>query len=172
MKSIVFAAATAALLLCGCTSFKSFTAFEPATPADYSGPTANVADQVVTISPQRLHVFEITQVDGRRLASSSMASTRAGQGNGMTLTPVSLTNELPLRAAMVRLQAATQYASPMLAMSNASCRTVGDVSFTPLDGKRYIVNGQIAADACEVWIEDLATRQQVTEKVTGPGTQR
>ena len=71
MKHIVFTAATTALLLAGCTSFKSFTAFEPATPADYTGPTANVADRVVAISPQRLHVFEITQVDGRRRAGKA-----------------------------------------------------------------------------------------------------
>jgi hypothetical protein len=171
MKPIVTLAA-AALLLSACTSFKSFTAFEAATPPDYTGATANVADKVVAVSPQQLHVFEMTQVDDRRLSSSSMASTRAGQGSGMTVAPVSLTNELPLHASRVRLQAATQYASPMLAMSNPGCRTVGEVSFTPQDGKRYIVNGRIAADACEVWIEDIATGQAATDKIGGPGTQR
>ncbi|KQV52637.1 hypothetical protein ASC95_07365 [Pelomonas sp. Root1217] len=171
MKPIVTLAAMA-LLLSGCTSFKSFTAFEAATPPDYSGPTVNVADQVTAISPQRLHVFEMTEVDGRRLSSSSMASARAGQGNAMTLAPVALTNELPPQSARVRLQAATQYASPLVAMSNPSCRTVGDVSFTPQDGKRYTVAGHIAADRCEVWIEEMATGQVVTEKLTGPGTER
>ena len=170
MKRIASLAATA-LLLSGCTSFKSFTAFEAATPPDYTGPTANVADQVVAISPQRLHVFEMTQVDGRRLSSSSMATTRAGQGNGMTVTPVALTNELPLAALRLRLQAATQYASPVVSMSNPSCRTVGEVSFTPQEGKRYAVKGRIEAKACEVWIEDLATGQAVTDKIIGPGTE-
>lgn len=171
MKSIAFLAATA-LLLPGCTSVKSFSAFEPATPPDYTGPTANVADQVVVVSPQRLHVFEMTEVDGRRLSSSSMASARAGKGSGMTLAPVVLTNELPLQPARVRLQAATQYASPMVSMSNPSCRTVGEVGFTPQQGRRYTVNGRIAGGACEVWIEDGETRQPVTEKLTGPGTDR
>jgi hypothetical protein len=171
MKRIIFTAATV-LLLAGCSHLQSFNAFEAATPPDYTGPTANVADQVVAISPQRLHVFEMTQVDGRRLSSSSMASARAGQGSGMTLKAVALTNELPLRPAQVRLQATTQYASPMLAMSNATCRTAGEVSFTPLDGKRYAVNGRIAADACEAWIEDLGTGRAVTNKVSGPGTGR
>jgi len=166
MKRIVPLAASA-LLLSGCGSFQ---AFQPATPADYTGATANVADQVVAISPQRLHVFEITQVDGRRLASSSTASTRAGQGSGMTLKPVPLTNELPVRETKVRLQAAVQYASPVVSMSSPSCRTIGDVSFTPVEGKRYAVNGRIAADACEVWIEELGTGQRATEAVTGPGT--
>ena len=171
MKRIVSAAALV-FLLAGCTSIKSFSAFEAATPPDYTGPTANVADQVVTAGSQRLHVFEITQVDGRRLSSSSMATTRAGQGSGMTLAPVALTNELPVRLTQVRVQAATQYASPMLAMANSTCRTVGEVSFTPEEGKRYIVNGRIAANVCEVWIEDLATGQPVTDKITGPGTER
>ena len=168
MKRITPFAAMA--LLAGCTSFKSFSAFEPATPADYTGPTANVADQVVAVSPQQLHVFEMTQVDGRRLASSSVATTRAGQGSGMTVTPVTLTNELPLAAARVRLQAATQYASPVLGLSNPHCRTVGEVDFTPAEGRRYVVAGRITADACEVWIEDVASKQAVTQKITGPGT--
>ena len=162
----------AAGLLAGCAGSRSFSAFEPAAPADYSGPTVNVADQAVAVGPQRLHVFEITQVDGRRLASSSVATTRAGQGSGMTVTPVALTNELALRPARVQLQAATQYASPVVALSNPTCRTVGEVSFTPQQGQRYVVRGRIEAQACEVWIEDLATGQPVTDKVSGPGTQR
>lgn len=166
MKRLVSLAATA-LLLSGCGSFQ---AFQPATPPDYTGETANVADRIVAVSPQRLHVFEMTQVDGRRLASSSTATTRAGEGGAMTVTPVPLTNELPLRTARVRLQAAVQYASPVLTMQNPHCRTVGDVDFTPVEGRRYAVTGRIGDDACEVWIEDLATKEAVTDKLTGPGT--
>jgi len=156
-------------LLAGCASWRPF---EAATPADYTGPTAHVADQVVALGPQRLHVFEITEVDGRRLPSSSMASARSGEGSRMTLTPVALSNELPLSALRVRLQAATQYASPLVALSQPSCRTVGEVGFTPEDGKRYTVQGRIATEACEVWIEDAATRRAVTDKISGPGTGR
>lgn len=166
------ATAAMALLLAGCASAGSFSAFEPATPADYTGPTVNVADQAVAVGPQRLHVFEMTQVDGRRLASSSVATTRAGQGGAMTVTAVALSNELAVRPARVQLQAATQYASPLVALSNPTCRTVGEVVFTPREGVRYAVRGRIEAQACEVWIEDLATGQPVTDKVTGPGTQR
>jgi len=156
-----------ALLLAGCGSFHGF---EPATPADYTGATVNVADQVVALSSQRLHVFEMTRVDGRRLASSSVATTRTG--STLAMTPVALTNELPLQPSRVQIQAATQYATPMVAMSSPTCRTVGEVAFTPREGGRYAVNGRIADEACEVWIEDLATGQAVTDKVTGPGTKR
>lgn len=153
-------------LLAGCTSLASL---QPATPADYTGPTVNVADQAVQLSGQLLHVFEMTQVDGRRLASTSMATVRANQGRGFSVAPVALTNELPLRPARVRLQVATQYAAPMLALTNPTCRVDGDVAFTPEAGKAYRVAGRITAEACEAWIEELATTQPVTEKVSGKG---
>lgn len=160
-------AAGIALLLAGCASFSGL---EPATPADYTGPTANVADQAVQVSGQLLHVFEMTKVDGRRLSSTSMAIVRANQGRGFAVAPVALTNELPLRPVRVRLQAATQYAAPILALTNPTCRAEGDVAFTPEAGKGYRVAGRVSAEACEAWVEDLATKQPVTEKVSGKGT--
>jgi len=162
MKAAIIA--SAALLLAGCAGL------QPATPPDYAGPTANVADQTVPVSGQLLHVFEMVQVDGRRLLSTSMATVRANQGRGFTVAPVALTNELPLRPARVRLQAATQYAAPMLALTRPTCQTQGDVAFTPEAGKAYRVAGRVTAEACEAWIEDLATKQPVTEKVSGKGT--
>jgi len=160
----------AALSLVGVLALAGCAGLEPATPPDYTGPTVNVADQALQASGQLLHVFEMTQVDGRRLASTSMATVRANQGRGFSVAPVALTNELPLRPARVRLQAATQYGAPILAMTNPTCRTEGEVVFTPEAGKAYRVAGRIAAEACEVWIEDIATKQAVTDKVSGKGT--
>ncbi|HEY9106385.1 MAG TPA: hypothetical protein VIN58_06880 [Roseateles sp.] len=153
-----------ALLLAGCASL------QPATPPDYTGPTANVADQAIQVSGQLLHVFELTQVDDRRLLSTSAATVRANQGRGFAVSPVALTNELPLRPARVRLQALTQYGAPILALTRPTCQVQGDVAFTPEAGKAYRVAGRIAADVCEAWIEDKATGQAVTDKVSGKGT--
>lgn len=155
------------LVLAGCASL------EPATPADYTGPTANVADQAVAVSEQRLNIFEMTAVDGRRLSSTSMATVGTTQGRETTRSPVvALTNELPLQATRVRLQAATQYAAPVQALTSPTCRVQGEVDFTPEAGKAYRVTGRIAGEACEAWIEDLATHQAVTAKVSGKGTGR
>ncbi len=153
-------------LLAGCASL------EPATPPDYTGRTVNVADQAVQVSGSLLHVFEMLQVDGRRLASTSMATVRANQGRGFSVAPVALTNELPLRPARLKLQVATQYAAPILAMTSPTCQVQGDVAFTPEAGKAYRVAGRVSAEACEAWIEDVATKQPVTEKVSGKGTGR
>ena len=156
-------------LLAGCASFSGL---EPATPPDYTGPTANVADQAVQIDGGLLHVFEMTQVDDRRLLSTSMATVRANHGRGFAVAPVALTNELPLRPARVRLQATTQYAAPMLALARPTCQVQGEVAFTPEAGKAYRVAGRVAPEACEAWIEDKASGQVVTDKVSAPGTVR
>jgi len=152
------------LLLAGCAGF------EAATPPDYAGPTVNVADQALQAGDRLLHVFEMTQVDGRRLSTTSRATVSANQGRGFAMSPVALTNELPLRPARVQLQAMTQYAAPMLAMTHPTCRVQGEVAFTPEAGKAYRVAGRIAPEACEVWIEELDTKQPVTDKVSGKGT--
>ncbi len=165
--SFAFAFAFTVALLAGCASFSSF---EPASPADYSGPTVNVADQVQPVSGQLVHVFEMTRFDGRRLLSSSLATLNANQGRGFAVAPVALSNEVPPGAARVQLQVVTQYAAPILAMTNPTCRAQGEVGFVPQAGTAYRVAGRIAGEACEVWIEDLATQQPVTEKVSGKGT--
>lgn len=152
------------LMMSGCAGL------EPATPPDYTGPTVNVADQALQVSGQLLHVFEMTQVDGRRLSSTSIATLRANQGRGFAVSPVALTNELPPRPARVRLQAATQYAAPILALTRPTCQVQGDVAFAPEAGKAYRVAGVISAAQCAVWIEDLATQQPVTDKISGKGT--
>ncbi len=166
-RLIVAAPGVLALALTGCANFSGY---EPATPPDYTGPTVNVADQAIAVSGQLVHVFQMTQVDGRRLSTTSMATVQANKGRGLIQSPVALTNELPVRPARVRLQVATQYAAPILAMTRPTCQVQGDVAFTPEAGRAYRVAGRIAADGCEAWIEDPATKQPVTEKVTGKGT--
>lgn len=161
-----FALSLSVLLLAGCASFKGF---QPATPDGYDGPTVNVADRTVQVSGELVHVFEMTQFGGRRLLSSSIATLQANQGRGFTVTPAALTNEVPPQPARVQLQVTTQYAAPLLALKNPTCRNLGEVSFSPEAGQRYVLNGRIAADACEVWIEDAGTGRHVTETVTGPG---
>ena len=161
------AAWVAALPLAGCASFSGF---QPATPDGYDGPTVNVADQTTQVNANLAQVFEMTQVDGRRLLSTSIATLQANQGRGFSVAPAALSNEVPPRPARVRLQAVTQYASPMLAATNPTCRVEGDVAFAPEAGKAYRVAGRITAEQCAVWIEDRATQQPVTERVSGKGT--
>lgn len=155
--------------LAGCASFSGF---QPATPDGFSGATVNVADQVQPDGDQLVHVFEMTRFDGRRLLSSSLATLNANQGRGFSVKPVALSNEVPPGPAHVQLQAVTQYAAPLLAMTHPTCRAQGEVAFTPEAGKAYRVGGRIAPEACEAWIEEVTTHEPVTAKVSGKGTGR
>lgn len=165
MKSITLAALGAALA--GCASYQGF---QPATPDGYDGPTVNVADQTVQVTGDLVHVFEMTQVDGRRLLSTSIATLQANQGRGFSTAPVALSNELPPQPARVHLQAVTQYAAPLLALQNPTCRVQGEVAFAPEANHRYRVAGRIGPAQCAAWIEDVDGGRAVTEVVSGKGT--
>ena len=164
MKRAMLTAITAALLTTGCATY------EPASPADYIGPKATVGDQAVPISSSLVHMFEMTRIDGRKLRGSGAATAGANQGRGFAIAPVTQSNDVPTRASKVTLAAGTQYAAPILALTNPTCRVEGEVEFAPEAGRTYRVTGRIAPEQCEVWIEDLAARQPVTKKVTGKGT--
>lgn len=120
-------------------------------------------------SSQLSHVFELREIDGRRLRSSGIATSAASQGQGFRQSTVTVTHKVPAAPSKVMLGAATQYAAPILAMTNPTCRVQGQVDFKPEPGKTYRVAGRIAAAACTVWIEDAESKKPVTAEVSGAG---
>jgi hypothetical protein len=156
--------AASALVLTGCASY------EKPVPEGYSGPVATVADSGQVQSSRLVHIFELTQVDGRRLQGSHLATLQANQGRGFSQTPAILSNQVPARELRVRLEAATVYAAPILAMTNPTCMVKGEVQFKAEPEKRYRVTGALTPEQCAVWIEDASTGAVVTEKVVAKGT--
>jgi hypothetical protein len=159
----LYVPAFALAFLAGCATF------EEATPASYTGPTAEVADTAVTRSSSLVHVFELLEVDGRRLRSSGVATVSANQGRGFSQNAVVVSHRVPATALKLTLGASTQYAAPILAMVNPTCSVRGQVEFTPQAGRRYVVNGRVTPEACAAWLEDAETKAPVTREVTGPG---
>ena len=41
----------------------------------------------------------------------------------------------------------------------------GEVEFSPLVGKAYVVNGELTKEQTSVWIEEVETKDVVTKKV-------
>jgi hypothetical protein len=156
-------------LLLGTALLSACATFDEGTPANYSGPTAAVADSAVPQSARLVHIFELRQVDGRRLRSSGIATSSANQGQGFNQRAVTVTHKVPATPVKVTLGASTQYAAPILAMLNPTCRTEGEVEFKAEAGKLYRVVGKVTPEVCAAWIEDAESGKAVTAEVTGPG---
>lgn len=143
--------------------------FEEATPATYSGPTVEVRDTGATQSSSLVHIFELREVDGRRVRGSGIATSSANQGRGFSQNAVVVTHKVPAAPIKVTLGVSTLYAAPILAMMNPTCRVEGSVEFKPEAGKRYVVNGSVSPEVCAAWIEDAETKSRVTSEVSGKG---
>jgi hypothetical protein len=164
MRFALLSLAGSALLFGGCATY------EKPIPEGYSGPVATVADSGQVQSSKLVHIYEMTQVDGRKLQGSHLATLHANQGRGFSQTPVILTNKVPARELRVSLGAATVYAAPILAMTNPTCRVNGEAKFNAEADKMYRVTGALTPEQCAVWIEDASTGAVVTEKIVGKGT--
>lgn len=64
----------------------------------------------------------------------------------------------------------TEYAAPILALTNAVYEVKGVVEISPEAGKTYVVKGGLSEDHSVVWIEDEATSQVVGRKVEVNGS--
>lgn len=144
-------------------------AYGPALPDGYTGPKATIADTAVSQGPRMSHMFEIEKVDGRAITSSGMETVGRNQGRGLSMTPVTLTHPVAAVPTRFTISGATVYAAPILAMTNPTCRVIGDVAFSPVEGKTYMVTGQIEPEKCSVWIQDSSTGEVMGQKVTGAG---
>lgn len=152
------------LLVSGCAINE-----KPASVA-ISGPKATIRDSGVVQSPRLVHIFELTGVEGKRLTGSGRATISANQGRGFSQTPYILSNDVPAKPLKLQIQAGTFYAAPILAMMNPTCRVDGEVELNAEPGKTYVVTGKIAAESCEVWVQDASSGAVVTARVKGKGT--
>lgn len=155
---------TAVFLASGCASY------EKPLPDNYTGPKATIRDSGAVKSSSLVHLFELTEIDGRRLRGSGIATVNANQGRGFSQTPVVLTNEVPATTLKIKIKGATLYAAPILAMTNPTCLIHGEVDLKAEAGKTYLVTGKLSPEICEVWVQDAATNAEVSKRITGKGT--
>ena len=164
------------LLSCitGCASFES------ALPSSYAGPTAVIEDTIaVTMeSTQVVHIFDVREVDGRRVRSTSIASASAKLLDPKSMDKaardrggVIVRHQIPAVPVKLKLAASTQFAvaATTTARVATTCREEGYVAFAPRANVRYVVNGIADSRGCTVWVEEADTFVRVTDEI---GVQR
>ena len=150
-------------LLAGCASF------EPV-PKGYTGPTATVRDSGFSEDGTKAQLFALMEVDGNRVGNAFGASANASYGRGASLTTIYPSRQVQVKPMKVLLRASHATGAPIHAMASQIAGTFfsveGSVDFTPKADGRYVVKGELKKERSSVWIEDEATGQAVTERVT------
>lgn len=139
-----------ALLLGGCISGP-----QPV-PKGYVGPLATIADTSAPVSSTKIYYFELEEVDGREVLSSSMATMRTNQGRGFYMEPVLEARQVPAGPRKLKIGGYTVVAAPILAFGGKMYSVSGEVDVTLEADKTYRVKGVLSKEYCGVWLEDSA----------------
>lgn len=152
-------------LLGGCVTYM------PTIPGGYTGPRAVVRDTALVHGSSKVDFFVVNKIGGQDIKESRTESLATNRGRGFMMDPVLLDREVPAGKPLVlELLARTEYAAPILALTNTVYQVKGDVSFEPVEGGIYAVKGVLGPDYSAVWIEDTATQQVVGKKIEVTGT--
>ena len=160
----IFAWLAIAFALQGCASYKPV-------PEGYKGPVATVTDSGLMETSTKAQIFAMMEVDGNAIDNSFAATARRSRGQGFQLMMDYVSRQVPATPMKVKLKASHTTGAPIHAIfsqvGGAFYSVEGVVDFAPVAGRTYLVQGALSKEGSAVWIEDLATRNAVTEKITG-----
>lgn len=163
MKRFIVVAAIA--LLSGCAS----KAYKPVSEG-YAGPTANISDSYNVVSTSKVEFFYVGKLDGHDVENSRLNSLAANRGRGMNMTPVLVQRSVPASRSMsIEIVARTEYAAPILTLTNAVYQVKGTIDFTPEPGMEYVIKGELGEARSLVWLEETASHRVIGKKIAVEG---
>jgi len=139
-------------------------------PENYTGPLATVKDSVKPYSAGKADFFYLSDVDGRRIANSRIATRVTNQGRGMYMKPVVLIRQVPAQPSRFKIFGRTEYAAPILALTSTVYQVTGEIQITPEAEKTYVVKGELGENYSAVWIEEEGSGRMIGEKVEVKGS--
>ncbi len=125
-------------------------------PRDYHGPLAKINDTSSPVSSTKIQFFELAQVDGRAVQTSSASTYRKNYGHGFYMEPQLESRDVPAKTCVLTIEGVTHVAADILAFGGGMYHIKGDVSVTLEPSKVYSVKGTLTKEYCAVWLEDSA----------------
>ena len=164
MKKILSTLLVATLAsLTGCASYQPI-------PENYRGPIATVRDSGMAEDGSKAQIFALTEIDGHSIRDSFLTTRQASHGKGATIRLAVTERQIPAQPMKVKLRGSHATGAPIHEITSRAMGTFFDiegvVDFAPQADKRYRVTGTLSKTDSAVWIEDEATRQPVTAKVS------
>ena len=146
---------TAAAALAGCQSFapESDTA---------TLPHAAVTDSHVDVNADRVDIFRVLEVNGRRVLDLGDQPIKK---IGHDFTYLAAAGR-PVR---LEVEGLASYNNTMRRLFWDPMHVQGVIEFVPAAGAKYVVHGTITPDLSTVWVENDATHEVVGAKVSAVG---
>jgi hypothetical protein len=151
------------LLLSGCATVA------PSVPETYKGPVVQLSDTGMQDGGTKATFFLVSAIDGREIQNSLRETRSASYGQGFALSARYTSRQVPVASMKVKLIGTHQVAAPIheiaLRIAGSFWSVVGITEFLPIEGKSYVVTGELKKEESCVWIAESESKQVVTEKV-------
>lgn len=151
-------------------SLSGCATFVPSVPEGYSGPVAIVKDSVKPYSQSKADFFYLSEINGQRIGNSRVKTLLMNQGRGFNMSPSVVERNVPAQEATFTLVGRTEYAAPILALTNTVYQVTGKITFSPGQYRNYIVRGELGENYSAVWLEDEADGKIIGEKIEVRGS--
>ena len=141
-------------------------------PDGYGGPVVQLADTGRQEDGSKGQFFVASEINGKEIQNSIRETRTASYGRGFSLSSRYTTRDVPVATMKVKLLGTHQTAAPIHEIASRAAGTFfsveGVVEFTPVQGHRYEVAGELHKQRSCVWIADSGTAEPATEKVCTP----
>jgi hypothetical protein len=138
-------------------------------PEGYKGAVVQLSDTGYQESGGKGAFFAALAVDEKDIDNAIRRSRLASQNHGFALTMRYKTRDLPVSPMKVRITGTHQTAAPIHELAaratGSFCSVEGVVDFKPVEGRSYVVTGELKKSASCAWIADEQSLAPVTEKV-------
>lgn len=144
------------VLLASCAT----TAISP----DYNGPTATIQETAIRVDSGKAQMFFLSKIDGNYISdNSSSRSFQKSYGRGNNLTIVDSPYQVPAQSHVFTIVGSHVWAMDGRALFEADLEVSGEVTFEPVEGRVYIINGSLSEEESTVWIKDSETGETIAE---------
>ena len=136
-----------------------------AVPKGYTGAVATIKDTAKIHSPQKADFFYISKYNGRYIENSRGRTLEMNYGRGLTMVPQVIDRKIPAKKCTITITGRTEYAAPILALSNTVYQVEGDITFVPVSRHRYAVKGLLGEKYSAVWLVETSSGRRVGKKI-------
>ncbi len=162
MKQFIFAA-VCSVVLAGCATYQHV-------PENYAGPVVTIADSAFALTSAKGMLFYVESIDGNPVRNARNATAQSSYGQGFRLTTGIAHRQVRVVPMKLKIVGTHVTAAPIHELASRAAgeffTVSGEVDFTPVAGRRYVVDGELTKQLASVWVRDAETGQPVTEKIT------
>jgi hypothetical protein len=133
--------------------------------SDYNFSKATIKDYVGAHDSQKGDFFFVSKIDGKSIENLRSKTLSMNRGGGLNMTPHLVKRDVSINPTTYTLVGRTEYAAPILALTNPVYEVKGDIQTALEKDKIYEVRGELRGNYAAVWLEETISHKVIGNKI-------